>query len=119
MTRLRSQGFRAGRLPVADLGKVDTYYAVSGVVYKFTAGSDNSLNVNKIGKIVKIKVGSALPNVSTIRVDPDYIYTLTKVDGERSNGSRWVFNMDTKAFEAYVDPLDEKASGSATVNPGA
>ena len=107
------------RLPVADLGKANTYYAVAGMVYKFAAGSDSTLTVNKIGKIVKIKVGSTLPNVSTIRVDPDYIYTLTKVDGERAIGSRWVFNMDTKAFEAYVNPLDEKASGSATTQPGA
>ena len=54
-----------------------------------------------------------LDNILRENADYNIIY------GERSNGSRWVFNMDTKAFEAYVDPLDEKASGSATANPGA
>ena len=90
------------RLPYTKLAVDGTYYDVQNFVTKFSDGK-----FTKIGKVVMIRNGQ-LPDVSTVKLDPDYIYTLKKNQGEKKLNSSWVFNMDSKEFEKYVDPTKEE-----------
>lgn len=76
----------------------NAYYNVNGVLSVYNA---TSKKFNKIGDIKKV---GTLPNVTTINIDPTVVYTLmANVDSTHLSGSKWIFDMETKAFVAYSE----------------
>lgn len=99
------------RLPIKELAVDGVYYIVSDNVHLFTKGA-----FTKIGSLVKCV--DSLPDVSKIQLEKNIVYTLTKDDGERVKGTKWIFNMTTKEFDEYIDPStateQEETSGTNT-----
>ncbi len=98
-------------LPYVELAVANTYYLVDGEVTLF-----KSNKFTKVGRLVKV---NELPDITTIKLDATVIYVLTKQDGERAAGTKWVFDMENKEFVAYVDSLEDEVSpagGEGTSN---
>lgn len=87
------------KLPLVEIAVANTYYLVDKTVTLF---ANNKFTT--IGKVVSV---SALPDVTELKVDDTYIYTLTKDDGNRAKGTSWVFDTEEKEFVAYVDPTED------------
>jgi hypothetical protein len=77
------------------LATANTNYLVDGIVTKFASNK-----FTKVGNVVEV---AELPDVSEIKLDATLIYTLTKDDGNRAAGTRWVFDTTEKEFVAYED----------------
>ena len=94
------------RLPIKELAVNGVYYIINEFVHKF----ENN-GFTKIGKLVKCV--DTLPDVSTIKLDKNIVYTLTQDDGERKKGTNWIFDQKNKEFVAYVDPttVTEESQG--------
>lgn len=94
------------KLPIKELAVEGVFYIVNEKVHKFEEGK-----FNKIGDLVKCR--DSLPDISKIQLDKNIVYTLTKDDGDRLKGSRWIFNMTTKEFNEYIDPNIVEETGES------
>ena len=86
------------KLPYVELAVANTNYLVNGVVTKYAGGK-----FTKVGDVVKV---DELPDVTTVLIDAEYIYTLLRDDGARKKGTRWVFDTKKKEFVAYTETED-------------
>ena len=83
-------------LPIIKLAVKDTIYIVAGKqLQQATANGFTNL-----GRIVKVK---ELPDTSTVTVETDVVYVLTKAQGDKPVGGRYVFDGTTKEFVAYTE----------------
>lgn len=96
-------------LPYAELAEDGKFYLVDNTVSKFVA-SDKKFT--KIGKLVVLKGDKELPDVKKITLDPNYIYTLIKDDGEHKAYTSYTFDSAAKSFTAYKDPTKETTPAS-------
>ena len=98
------------KLPIKELATRDAYYIINGTVHQFKESK-----FNKIG--ILINCVDKLPDVSSIKLDKNIVYTLTQPDGERAKGSSWIFNMTTKEFDVYIDPTKTESTSNNEEEP--
>ena len=95
------------KLPIKELAIDNAYYIINNSVHQF-----KNKAYTEIGTLVKCV--NELPDVTTIQLEKNIVYTLTKDDGERKKGTNWIFDHTNKEFIAYVDPTTIKEEETTT-----
>ena len=87
-------------LPFGPLAVVGTFYNVAnGILKKAVEGN----KYETIGKIIEIPNPNQtdLPNIEKVVLPEGTVYVLTKADGTKTKGSKWMFDFTAKEFKSY------------------